>query len=264
MNCKIIADLLPLYHDEVVSEESRELVEEHLETCAECKKMLEDIHENVKTKNVSELEQPMAISFKIVKKRLRRKTIINIAVSIICAVLVVSALTYGVFFYETPVSYSDAIQSIPQSINSSFDFIINVKGHKSVAFVQEGEALYICYYDTFWTRYIMRPSEHPQLVLYRYVIFLPNEPVEAPEFFEPPEPYGYETCDCEFCDCEPYDPDFYDPDFYYPLNLFTQIDEEVTKIFYLEFDFRAVARDESAFFKIDKNAENAVLLWEKQ
>ena len=33
MNCKIVQDLLPLYHDEVVSEESREIVDEHLETC---------------------------------------------------------------------------------------------------------------------------------------------------------------------------------------------------------------------------------------
>ena len=32
--CKVVEDLLPLYHDGVCSEESRILVEEHIQTCA--------------------------------------------------------------------------------------------------------------------------------------------------------------------------------------------------------------------------------------
>lgn len=31
--CNIIEDLLPLYHDNVCSEESRAMVKEHLQTC---------------------------------------------------------------------------------------------------------------------------------------------------------------------------------------------------------------------------------------
>ena len=35
--CDTIRDLLPLYHDEVCSQESRKLVEEHLAGCESCR-----------------------------------------------------------------------------------------------------------------------------------------------------------------------------------------------------------------------------------
>lgn len=43
--CKVIEDLLPLYHDGVCSEESKNLVEEHIATCAHCKDVLHSLKE---------------------------------------------------------------------------------------------------------------------------------------------------------------------------------------------------------------------------
>lgn len=42
-NCEIIKDLLPLYHDGVCSEQSKQLVEEHLEECENCRTELAQI-----------------------------------------------------------------------------------------------------------------------------------------------------------------------------------------------------------------------------
>lgn len=39
--CEVIRDLLPLYHDDVCSGESRRIVEEHLQECAECRRELQ-------------------------------------------------------------------------------------------------------------------------------------------------------------------------------------------------------------------------------
>lgn len=39
-DCEIVRDLLPLYVDDICSEKSRELVDEHLAECAECSDML--------------------------------------------------------------------------------------------------------------------------------------------------------------------------------------------------------------------------------
>ena len=39
-SCKIIEDLLPMYHDEICSEESAALIEEHLKECASCSQVL--------------------------------------------------------------------------------------------------------------------------------------------------------------------------------------------------------------------------------
>lgn len=43
MNCQVIQDLLVLYSDGCCSPESRKLVEEHLQTCAKCKKAYDEL-----------------------------------------------------------------------------------------------------------------------------------------------------------------------------------------------------------------------------
>ena len=45
LSCDVIQDLLPLYHDGVCSEESKTIVEEHIETCADCKDVLHRLRE---------------------------------------------------------------------------------------------------------------------------------------------------------------------------------------------------------------------------
>lgn len=43
MNCNVVEDLIPLYIDGCCSEESKKLVEEHIEDCDGCRKLLEDM-----------------------------------------------------------------------------------------------------------------------------------------------------------------------------------------------------------------------------
>lgn len=45
MNCDVVMDLLPLYADGCCSEQSKALVETHLESCQNCKKALDDMKE---------------------------------------------------------------------------------------------------------------------------------------------------------------------------------------------------------------------------
>ena len=47
-NCNIIRDLLPLYAEDLLSEDSRALVENHLEGCEECKQELESIKKDIR------------------------------------------------------------------------------------------------------------------------------------------------------------------------------------------------------------------------
>lgn len=41
ITCDVIRDLLPLYHDDICSPDTRELVEAHIQTCEDCKRELE-------------------------------------------------------------------------------------------------------------------------------------------------------------------------------------------------------------------------------
>lgn len=45
MDCNVIMDLLPLYADDCCSDQSRKLVESHLESCKECKKVFDNMSE---------------------------------------------------------------------------------------------------------------------------------------------------------------------------------------------------------------------------
>lgn len=43
MSCEIIKDLLPLYYDDVCSNDSKLLVEKHINECTSCRKYLDNI-----------------------------------------------------------------------------------------------------------------------------------------------------------------------------------------------------------------------------
>lgn len=79
-NCGIVHDLLPLYAENMCSEESRKAVADHLSECGECKKELEKIS----TKVVIQADSDIS-AFKRIKKRVR---IEKIFISIISAAVI--------------------------------------------------------------------------------------------------------------------------------------------------------------------------------
>lgn len=54
VHCNIIQDLLPLYADNVVSPESKEMVENHLSHCTECQEVLDEIKRSVHIPDLSD------------------------------------------------------------------------------------------------------------------------------------------------------------------------------------------------------------------
>jgi predicted anti-sigma-YlaC factor YlaD len=86
--CQVIQDLLPLYIDNVCSEESRRMVSEHLESCDECKSLYENMIESVK----QDLEEPKLDSqqaFSAINRKWKMKKISIISISVVLTALVV-------------------------------------------------------------------------------------------------------------------------------------------------------------------------------
>ncbi|WP_303788547.1 anti-sigma factor [Ruminococcus flavefaciens] len=85
-NCDMIKDLLPLYADDVCSEESRKAVEEHINSCPDCKAELEKLR-----KSVTVSPQKDAAVLKRIKRRLRiEKLVVGlISVFAICVALLI-------------------------------------------------------------------------------------------------------------------------------------------------------------------------------
>ena len=69
-NCDLISDLLPLYKDEICSEASRKIVEEHLAECPDCKKMLNSLNDvTIDEKIVKEKEEVIGTQAKFFKRK---------------------------------------------------------------------------------------------------------------------------------------------------------------------------------------------------
>ena len=69
--CEIIQDLLPLYADEVCSESSRDLVEEHLQECPACRNLLGQLRETELEADLSS-ERESVIQYGL--RRFRRRS----------------------------------------------------------------------------------------------------------------------------------------------------------------------------------------------
>lgn len=85
-NCNIVKDLLPLYIDNVCSEESRTLIDEHLKSCKDCKKELDNIKTDIdisKQQDVNEF------------KKFKNKINFKIMMIVIICCTIISAIIYG-------------------------------------------------------------------------------------------------------------------------------------------------------------------------
>lgn len=80
--CDIVQDLLFGYVDNTLKEGSKELVKNHLKTCEECKKILEDIKtdENIDVDKIDGLKK--------INKKMKNKKIFGIVVSLVLIIFV--------------------------------------------------------------------------------------------------------------------------------------------------------------------------------
>ncbi len=83
-NCKIIEDLLPAYIDNILSEDTKTFVEEHLKECPNCEQTYKEMTAEIKKEDVQNTE-----NIKIIKKYKRKIKTLKIAVSLVILIIVV-------------------------------------------------------------------------------------------------------------------------------------------------------------------------------
>ncbi|MEK4427203.1 zf-HC2 domain-containing protein [Solibacillus sp. FSL K6-1523] len=107
IKCTIIQDLLPLYIDEVVSDDTNAMVEEHLKSCEKCKKeyqaMTQDVYIPLQTETSL---------FKRIKKKWNYKKWVVASTSIALTVAVLFGGFYYVMHYETIIPYDEKLVKI--------------------------------------------------------------------------------------------------------------------------------------------------------
>ena len=97
--CSIIQDLLPNYIENLVSEDTKEYVSNHIIKCEECKKILK----NMKGDNVDELNNALekeaeARIVKTIKRHKRTKLILKTIAIVLAFILLVSVICFSIKF----------------------------------------------------------------------------------------------------------------------------------------------------------------------
>lgn len=127
--CEIVKDLLPLYADCICSESSKELVEEHITACENCKNELEDYRYNtgIEIEGINEKKVIQSFSAKL-KKRNLKKTVISV---ILCLALIFS-VGYIMFVPETTQKYTDKLVNVKIPVDGGIDAHINLPNYRRI------------------------------------------------------------------------------------------------------------------------------------
>jgi hypothetical protein len=161
ISCNIIKDLLPLYTDNAVSAESRQMVEEHLKECESCSEELKQLKESIAV--------PMDNNTKPLKKIKKKIIWKQVFAGALSAVLVLVILFTGAYFitdYKYPVKYKDISDKISVIEEKNGDVQIKLNGRKISGTVGRyidirkdpdkkiiEQALYLYAVDTVWNKY---------------------------------------------------------------------------------------------------------------
>ncbi len=133
--CNVIKDLLPLYADEVCSEDSREMVEEHLASCKDCKQELDDYCYNTGLPEV-----PTDVAMKKFKKKMNKKNLKKIVVSVIVCLAVIFSSAYVLFIPEFVVPYSEDLMTAKIPVDGGIDVWVNLPNYTQVYSVAQGSS----------------------------------------------------------------------------------------------------------------------------
>ena len=103
--CNVVRDLMPLVLDRVASDESRELIEEHIASCEECRKQYDEMRSALPEETRVEYEEDrkqFTDALKSVRKqRLKRRIRMIALAAIVClAVMLAGLFAYDALFWK--------------------------------------------------------------------------------------------------------------------------------------------------------------------
>lgn len=126
-DCQLIEDLLPLYVDGLLSGASRDLVDDHLATCADCRDLLSSLEEDRDRDLVPLASYDVPVEeFSKKIKRYRRWVKIVVALALVLMALAGSVIT--LFLVNSPFDYVSAeLGNVSRSSKQIEDYLDDQK-----------------------------------------------------------------------------------------------------------------------------------------
>ena len=147
ITCEIVRDLLPLYVDDVLSADSKNLVEEHIASCAECKayyEMLQEPSASLPQRGNTEGKEAL----QKIKKKINRKRITAICLTAVLAAAIVGGLYYGIMLNEHYMPYEKTGIYVEDGIMKAKSNYYAMHGFNAPG----GETEFLYLTDTIYTR----------------------------------------------------------------------------------------------------------------
>ena len=157
ISCEIIKDVLPLYVEDIANKHTRKLVEEHLDSCLDCRKELEEMKKSpVKNLTMDTDAKPL--------KKIRNIIFKNKLEGIVIAVLLTLTLVAVIIAYLTTpnyLPYSNSVVDITGKGDGTVlvEFSEDVTGYDIERYKDESGYHYtITAWDSFWGRNVIKKS----------------------------------------------------------------------------------------------------------
>lgn len=162
INCNVIKDILPLYVDDLASEDTKALVESHLKKCDSCMEEYRKMA-NVLQMPIECVTEPIE---KLQKKWRSEKILITIFTTLV-SLVVVLLMSFWLFYYGIPAS--------DESIGLTTEFQINRYGYLNQEYVFHFTRLDNKNLNTFFKN-IYEKNEQGEKVLVGYEVQI-REPI---------------------------------------------------------------------------------------
>ena len=151
--CDIVKDLMPLYIDDLLSENSKKFIEDHINTCESCKKYYEKLSKEVKIPVSKEARFSDLRPIEYLKSNLSKKIIKKVLATVLVVGLCVGAFLFATL-YKLPVDpqmmeFYENGNSLTMKYQEKGDILFSA-GHSW----DDKKVWTIHLYQTPWERYI--------------------------------------------------------------------------------------------------------------
>lgn len=140
ITCDIVRDLLPLYFDDVCSEDSKKLVEDHLLICAECRRELDYMSGDLTHSVTVESETIVRSS----SKAINRIKIEHLIIGILFAVIIIGTGMFVKYQKESQIGTTRALRE--ERLQEANHYSVNIKDEY---YMDETENILICTFDIY-------------------------------------------------------------------------------------------------------------------
>ena len=147
--CSVIKDILPLYAENMISDDTREFIETHINTCENCKNELNILKSDTKIQNDYPKSNDGLSAMKKVVSSINKKRFFTASLSaIISAIIIITLFSFLTAPEYIPYSETEKIVSVKE-----IDATVNLSFTGEYELISQELGVYeISVYNTLWNR----------------------------------------------------------------------------------------------------------------